>query len=133
MRSTRARCHSAEKQRELQSWAAGLLTPANGFSSLFTPRAWNSPESNQYAMERIDCSQPLLPDSLAGNEMDELKRFYEKAKESDIFPFDYELYRQIDGRIGLIDFDKFGSWTKSGDEVLFPWGPPSMPLYPWHE
>lgn len=133
MRGARARCHNAEKQCELQSWAAGLLTPANGFTVLFTPRAWNSPQGNQYAMERIDCSEQLLPELLTGNEMAELKRFYEKAKEVGIFPFDYELYRQSDGRIGLIDFDKFGSWHKSesGDEVLFPWGPPGMPLYPW--
>jgi hypothetical protein len=141
MRSTRARCHNAEKQCELQSWAAGLLTPANGFEVLFTPRAWNSPESNQYAMERIDCSQQLLPVSLTGHEMDELKRFYEKAKEAGIFPFDYELYRQSDGRIGLIDFDKFAAWnlavkTESAEvihEVLFPWGLIWKPLYPWDE
>ena len=131
----RSKCHNAEKQCQLQSWAAGLLTPANGFEALFTPRAWNSPEGKQqYAMERIDCSEQLLPELLTGNEMAELKLFYEKAKEAGIFPCDYELYRQSDGRIGLIDFDKFAAWlkTESGDEeVLFPWGLIWRPLYPW--
>jgi hypothetical protein len=127
----RSKCHNAEKQCELQAWAAGLLTPANGFEALFTPRAW-TPEGKQYAMERIDCSQQVIPELLTGNEMVELKLFYEKAKEAGIFPCDYELYRQSDGRIGLIDFDKFAAWVKeSGDEVLFPWGLIWRPLYPW--
>jgi hypothetical protein len=65
--------------------------------------------------------------------MAELKLFYEKAKETGIFPCDYELYRQPDGRIGLIDFDKFAAWVKTeSHEVLFPWGLTwDTPLYPW--
>ena len=126
----RSKCHNAKKQCELQTWVAGLLTPANGFSSLFCPATVAWPLGREYAMERIDCSQELGPSELIGREMDELKLFYEKAKEAGIFPCDYELYRQPDGRIGLIDFDKFGSW--SGDEVVFPWGLIwDTPLYPW--
>jgi len=137
----RSKCHGAGKQCEIQSWASDLLKPVNGFSLLFTPRAWitnqSDKESNQreYAMERIDCSAQINPSEMASEspEAGELRLFYEKAKQAGIYPCDYELYRQPDGRIGLIDFDKFGRWnqTESGDEVVFPWGLVGKPLYPW--
>jgi hypothetical protein len=132
----RSKCNSAGKQCEIQSWASELLRPANGFSVLFSPRAWLTNQSdkkrNEYAMERIDCATQLNPSELGETpEAAELRLFYEKAKEAGIYPCDYELYRQSDGRIGLIDFDKFGSWCKISDEIIFPWGLIAKPLYPW--
>jgi hypothetical protein len=37
-----------------------------------------------------------------------------------VFPIDYELYVQPDGRVAMIDFDKFSSY-KDGT-ITFPWG-----------
>lgn len=132
----RAKCLIAEKQCEIQQWTSALLTPTNGFSLLFTPRAWfNQGDKDQYYMDRIDCSHEVDPFSLTPSTMSELKLFYDKAKDVGIFPCDYELYRQSDGRLALIDFDKFGSWrkTESRDEVVFPWGLTwTKPLYPWN-
>jgi hypothetical protein len=51
----------------------------------------------------------------------ELKKFYADAKTEGIFPCDYELYKQPDGHIAMIDFDKFGRWEENGI-VVFPWG-----------
>lgn len=137
-RGNRSKCHGARKQCEIQSWASDLLKPANGFSVLFTPRAWlliqSDKEPNEYAMERIDCAaQVNLSELGEAQEASELRLFYEKAQQAGIYPWDYELYRQSDGRIGLIDFDKFGSWCKMGmeSEVMFPWGLIAKPLYPW--
>lgn len=138
----RAKCLNAKKQCEIQQWASSLLKPANGFSLLFTPRAWcNEADADmrQYRMEKIDCSDQVESCSVRSSELAELKLFYQKANEIGIFPCDYELYRQSDGRIGLIDFDKFGSWhnTESGSgepyqHVVFPWGLIwTKPLYPW--
>jgi len=128
----RSKCLNAEKQCQIQIWANELLTPANGFSILYTPRAWYQAEDRrQYRMERIDCSHEMDAFSASAATTAELKLFYEKAKEAGIFPCDYELYRQSDGRVALIDFDKFGSWTEK-DEVVFPWGLIwTKPLYPW--
>jgi hypothetical protein len=120
----RAKCHGAQKQCEIQQWAAQLLTPENGFRTLFVPKAWGA-QQRQYRMEKIDCAQEVAP-----AEVEELKLFYAKAKEVGIFPCDYELYRQADGRVAMIDFDKFAAWK--GNAVLFPWGLVwATPIYPW--
>lgn len=129
-RKNKGRCsHNAVKQCEIQAWAHSLLTEANGFSIFFTPRSWGA-EKNEYFMERIDCSQELNPNELSGSEEEELRLFYVKAKSAGIFPCDYEIYRQSDGRIALIDFDKFAIWKN--ESVVFPWGVSvSDPIYPW--
>lgn len=129
----RAKGLSATAQCAMQKWASTLLVPANGFSILFTPKAWlcSEPEdrSRQYAMEQIDCSNELNPCSLSFTETAELKLFYEKAQSAGIFPCDYELYKQADGRIGLIDFDKFGRFVEG--QVILPWGAAMSPIYPF--
>jgi hypothetical protein len=140
----RAGCLDALAQCRIQQWASRLLTPSNGFSLLFAPRAWQTAKPSiykgnergrqQYAMERIDCSEEINPASSQEAIMAELKLFYKKAISMGVWPCDYELYRQSDGRVALIDFDKFARWheTESGAEVIFPWGARmSDPLYPW--
>ena len=130
----------AKAQCAMQEWASALLTEVNGFSVLFTPRAWLDSEKdsdkNEYSMRRIDCSDEINPCALPvrSSEGRELRLFYEKAQVDGIFPCDYELYRQSDGRIALIDFDKFGRWKQGsgGDEVILPWGATIFdPIYPW--
>ena len=148
-RGNRSKCLNARAQCAMQQWASSLLRPANGFSMLFSPRAWleepakaQSPgkaDENRYSMQRIDCSLEINPCALFASETDlqlasELRLFYEKAKAAGIWPCDYELYRQSDGRVALIDFDKFSRWRKtpSGDEIVFPWGATiTNPIYPW--
>ena len=134
----RAKCLDARAQCAMQQWCASLLTPGNGFSVLFTPRAWlpdsaEAASERQYVMEQIDCSSGLSPLSVAADplspEAAELRRFYEKAQAAGIFPCDYELYRQPDGRIALIDFDKFSQFANG--EVTLPWGDKMRPVYHW--
>jgi len=130
----RAKCLDARAQCAMQQWCASLLTPSNGFSVLFSPQAWTTGSTErQYAMEQIDCSSELSPLAAAADplspEATELKLFYEKAQAAGIFPCDYELYRQPDGRIALIDFDKFSQFANG--EVTLPWGATMRPVYPW--
>ena len=120
----RANCHGAYRQCEIQQWAAQLLTPQNGFRTLYVPRAWGA-QQREYRMEKINCAEEVAP-----AEVEELKLFYARAKEVGIFPCDYELYRQKDGRVAMIDFDKFAMWK--GEAVEFPWGLVwTTPTYPW--
>jgi len=112
----RTSSHCAPAQCRIQQWAHGILTLKNGFKKLFVPRAWD-PEQHQYKMERIDCLVPVRHSEVAG----ELKMFYAMAAQENIFPCDYELYKQQDGRVAMIDFDKFAEWRENGS-VLFPWG-----------
>jgi hypothetical protein len=88
---------------------------------LYVPRAWDIQE-HQYKMERIDVSRPLEYTAVSTHlVLSELQVFYTMAKHAGIFPADYELYEQPDGRVAMVDFDKFGTWDKTGI-VSFPWG-----------
>lgn len=51
----------------------------------------------------------------------ELQQFYRKGRSLGIYPQDFELYKQPDGRVAMVDFDKFGIWNTDGS-VEFPWG-----------
>lgn len=110
----------APEQAKMQEWARSVCR-SQGFALLFVPRAWD-PQAHTYKMERIVTEIPLLHTDIQGHPvLMELKMFYSKAKEEGIFPADYELYVQPDGRVAMIDFDKFGSWYPDGS-MEFPWG-----------
>lgn len=121
LRRDRRKSHGAKEQCRIQCKISQILCEGNGFKLLFAPRAWGATD-NQYSMERIDCSRPL---DILGNEVDglsqELAILYIKAMAYEIFPCDYELYLQPNGRVALIDFDKFGVWLPDGT-VETPWG-----------
>lgn len=111
---------SAEEQAAMQTWAASVCRTA-GFSRLFVPKAWGA-EKNLYKMERIQTDTPLELAKVVDHPVrTELQQFYSFARKASIFPADYELYIQPDGRVAMIDFDKFASWQEDGS-VRFPWG-----------
>ena len=114
--------HGAEEQCRIQSKISQILCEGNGFKLLFAPRAWGATEK-EYSMERIDCKRYIDP--LNHGEATDLNKdlhiLYMKARAYEIFPCDYELYLQPDGRVALIDFDKFGVWQSDGT-VETPWG-----------
>lgn len=112
----RTKSHRARKQCEIQIWASDTCKPENGFQKLYVPKAW-SPSDHQYSMERIDTTNPVEHQVI----VEEIRLFMDFAKKEKIYPCDYELYQQIDGRIAMIDFDKFGEWHDDGS-VTFPWG-----------
>lgn len=73
-------------------------------------------------MDRIQVNKPLeVLEAKAHPVFEELKAFYLAAKQCSVFPADYELYIQPDGRVAMVDFDKFALWSPKG-EVVFPWG-----------
>lgn len=116
----RTSSHRAPEQARIQKWAANLCHEEY-FKILFVPRAWDI-HDHEYKMERIDVSNPLEY-TLVGTHpvLHELRAFYAAAKSAGIFPADYELYEQPDGRVAMVDFDKFATWEKEGI-VSFPWG-----------
>ncbi len=110
--------HRAPEQYRLQRLTASC---SQHMKLLYVPSAWD-PEDHQYKMERIDVSNPILDEQIPTHKIiGELKDLYEALKKYGIFPCDYELYQQPDGRVALIDFDKFGTWKGDGS-VEFPWG-----------
>jgi hypothetical protein len=108
----------AEEQARMQKWARGLCASLK-LPLLFVPRAWDA-EKYQYKMEKIDVSHPLL-EPRTHPVLADLKIFFAKAKQESIFPADYELYIQPDGRVAMVDFDKFAIWNADGS-VQFSWG-----------
>jgi hypothetical protein len=111
---------TAEEQARTQEWARRLCLAEN-FQLLFVPRAWDA-ERFQYKMDRIDVTKPLeILEAKNHPVFEELTRFYAAAKRKDIFPADYELYIQPDGRVAMVDFDKFAIWNSDGT-ITFPWG-----------
>ena len=110
----------APEQAKMQEWARGICR-SQGFQLLYVPKAW-SPDTHSYKMERITTDRPLMPTEFQGHPvLAELRTFYTVAKDQGVFPADYELYIQDDGRVAMIDFDKFGSWLPDGS-MKFPWG-----------
>ena len=109
----------AEEQARMQEWARGVVWSLQ-LKTLFVPRAWDA-EKHQYKMDRIDVSKPLQEDQIKTHDvLADLKAFYAKAKDRGVFPVDYELYIQPDGRVAMVDFDKFSTWHKDGS-IVFPW------------
>ena len=121
MRRVRSKSHGAREQCRIQSKISQILCKGNGFNLLFAPKAWGATDK-EYSMQRIECSRPV---NILNNDIDglnqELAIFYMKAMAYVIFPCDYELYLQDDGRVALVDFDKFGAWNSDGS-VDMPWG-----------
>lgn len=109
----------AEQQARMQEWARSLCVQAR-FSMLFVPRAWDA-DKHSYKMDRIRVDTPLeVLDTKDHPVLSELKVFYAMAQKALVFPIDYELYVQPDGRVAMVDFDKFASWHDG--EIVFPWG-----------
>jgi hypothetical protein len=68
----------------------------------------------RYTMERIDTSNQLFFSQMCKEELEsyrdfleELKDFYRKMMKIHIFPYDFELYKQSNNVVYMIDFDKF--------------------------
>ena len=120
LRRGHRKSHGAEEQCRIQSKISQILCEGNGFKLLFAPRAWGATD-NQYSMERIDCTRPVDPLNYSLDLKRDLIILYMKTNAYEIFPCDYELYLQPDGRVALIDFDKFGVWQSDGS-VETPWG-----------
>lgn len=120
-RKEKKRATPVANQLELQRWSAATLTPKNGFRVLFTPAARESNAENSYEMEYIDDSHQIIQINDPVLQA-EVESYFRLAKEAGIYPSDFELYRQPDNRVALLDFDKFGKIV--GRTVVFPYRQP---------
>lgn len=110
---------TAEQQMRRQETVRKALELSD-FKRLFVPKAWDA-QRFQYKMDRIQVEKPLeVLDAKDHPVFEELKLFYKIAKRAGFFPADFELYIQPDGRIAMVDFDKFGVWRHQ--QIVFPWG-----------
>jgi hypothetical protein len=107
----------AKRQFEIQAWAHKLCSET--FSLLFVPQV-HSFTDREYVMDRINTEQPIEMPPSDPQLLEEIRRLYQAGHSAGIYPCDFELYKQADGRVALIDFDKFGEWCPDGS-VRLPW------------
>lgn len=121
-RSSRNVSHSPVFQQQLQSWAYTTMINEN-FEYLSVPWCqWigNSLKTSCYLMEKIDVSEPLdLMEYIPEEVSKEIVRFYFLCACAGYYPFDYEIYKQKNGKYSLVDFDKFGI-LKTKERIDFP-------------
>ncbi len=124
-RKQRGKTRSAANQMSIQQWCHALLTPGNGYKILFTPAAKPANSEHAYNMEEIDPSNQIMKVEDAALEK-EVVRFFRAALRHGQLMYDIELYRQPDGRVAVLDFDKVGDVKE--DTVSFPPSSRTMPL-----
>jgi hypothetical protein len=80
--------------------------------------------NKKYTMEKINTSNQLFFSLMCKDELEsysdfleELKDFYKKIMRIGIFPYDFELYKQTNDIIYMIDFDKFYSTREKNDFI----------------
>jgi hypothetical protein len=86
-----------------------MLLCSKKYACLFAPQPFICREK-EYSMEAIENSYLIMKDDYDDKLKRELKEFYIDMASHGFFPHDFELYMQIDGRVAMIDFDKFGEW-----------------------
>lgn len=139
-RQARPISHSSALQQSIQAWAY-QATMKDNFKHIFVPwsqQIGGSIKASSYIMEKIDVTKPYnMFDPLPETINKELIRFYFLAACQGYFPYDYELYEQPDGKIYMVDFDKFGL-IKNNSFIEFPfkrtigleeaafWSPPTL-------
>jgi len=90
-----------------------------GLATVYVPEAW--PETDrQYVMEEIVTDRPLDPPALEHACASELALWFQGMRTSGVYACDFELYEQPDGRVAIVDVDKFATWKEG--VVAYPWG-----------
>lgn len=84
---------------------------------LFAPRPLGCKEK-EYSMEAIEDGHLIYTENFSDDLKTELKEFYVDLAMHGFFPHDFELYLQVDGRVAIIDFEKFGEWVSSEEVVI---------------
>ncbi len=93
-----------------------LLLSSRKYKLLFTPQPFIC-KDKEYSMEAIDDGYLVMTENYSEALKIELKEFYLDLAKHGFFPHDFELYLQVDNRVAMLDFEKFGEWI-SCDEVI---------------
>lgn len=98
---------SAMQQFYLQKLAYDIVIN-NKLQIISIPKVFDYNE-NSYTMEKIDDSKPYYTEdsSLNNDFKKELLIFYKEFEKQKYFPNDFECFIQKDGKISIVDFDKF--------------------------
>jgi hypothetical protein len=107
--------HRASTQYRIQNICYNIIKNGN-YKKIFVPNVYSF-DRNSYTMDKIDTQKEVNVNCC----IDELKQFYKDCKKYNLYPVDFELYLQKDGKIALIDFDKFAIFINE-NTIEYPWG-----------
>jgi RIO-like serine/threonine protein kinase len=110
---------SAETQFDLQEMACEICHK-NNFQAIFVPQVYEL-EKRSYTMDRIDDSYSYESKESCENIdfVRELRVFFKEFIDLGYVPADFECYKQKDGRISIVDFDKFIKIGQNGEMNFF--------------
>lgn len=86
---------------------------------VYVPQAWQE-SAKSYVMEAIHTDHPLVLPALDHPCASELAAWVRALQAEGVLPLDFEAYEQPDGRVAVVDVDKFGALD--GRDVVLPWG-----------
>lgn len=114
--------YDIQDQKKLHQFIWSLIT----FKKLYVPRL-NKANQMEYEMEEISTEKPIYLGNSSNstylsaedyNELvHEVMELWSNLWEAGIVAWDFELYLQPDGRVAMVDFDKFGTRISSKDGV----------------
>ena len=107
IKSNKRKCNnlSIQEQFSLQKIAYNIT---NKFKIIKIPKPLEL-FNKSYSMEKIDDNFPYYAQESKNNELfiKELIIFYKEFIKEGYYPYDYECFMQKDGKIFILDFDKF--------------------------
>lgn len=103
------------QQFQLQKLAYDIVEKCN-LQTISIPKVFDF-NANSYTMEKIDDSHPYYTEESSSNTefKKELLTFYKEFEKHNYFPNDFECFVQKNGKICILDFDKF---IEIGDKTV---------------
>jgi hypothetical protein len=104
------RSYCIQTQKRIHRLCAKALLDLPEPIHLIRLPALKDPNTPSYIMERIDISCPLYSESIAFEPLltKELVRVWKAFWAAGFAAWDFDLYLQSDGKVVLLDFDRFG-------------------------
>jgi hypothetical protein len=87
---------------------------------IYIPKAWKE-SARTYLMEAIDTQRPIALPATTHPYSQDISAWVRSCQRIGVVPLDFEAYEQPDGRVAIVDVDKFGQITHDGT-VALPWG-----------
>jgi len=100
-------CLTLQKQKKIHRLIQHILG-SDSYQFLKVPELLDEPNTPRYRMRRIMTKNPVYLGLHANAIAEEVKQLWIELWNLGYVAWDFELYRQPDGTVMIIDFDRFG-------------------------
>jgi hypothetical protein len=94
-----------------------IVLSAPKYKIIYTPTTITY-NAKEYIMDAINDGYLIMAGDYDDKLTAELQEFYRDMRHHTFFPHDFELYLQPDGRVAMVDFDKFGQYDRDGMIII---------------